>query len=561
MRRPFAPVALAWLMVAIPTMLFAGAPPYRLAVSDFQIQSANPNYQYLGKGFAEFIGIELSRSRDVNLVERERRNELLEEQEFSLSDLADADAQVSIGRLLAADFLVAGSVFEIADKITVTIRLVQVATGEVVLQDKVSGRLGNYDAISASLARLVLAHFKSKVPQAVVQKASKPEEPVVAKTKGRTSEERSAESAVLFSQAIDSYDKKDVEGAKKDLRKARTLDPNNAAAQSFLDRLSFNTSRFKTLTEMYYPNQNPAFLGVIDSDSLALTVTQLNGPEITTPIPDPGTAVAVMEQEMRGNFGYTFPLGAAWGLGAEVFFYHYKHSTYDSTGNQFAETNPDGIGAMVSVGRRVGPRTALGLSVSLYDQIREYADDLAGEDKGHFFRQAFSLGLMTHNPAATRIFDVQLGLATEKYLILDPDNPTEGEEALAPLFLENTLTFALNEKRTYLVLKQTNEVSLDRPGYVGRLIPAVEHWVLPWAAVRLALEGNFTYLTGTSEVATISPGLGASGGFTLRVRPWGLDVDLNLIYRQRPSKVVPGVFIGEFFPVIGISRQSNFVRR
>ena len=49
--------------------LFA-AEPTRVAVSDFQVQSDNPQYKYLGKGFAEFVAIEILKSGQLTLIER-----------------------------------------------------------------------------------------------------------------------------------------------------------------------------------------------------------------------------------------------------------------------------------------------------------------------------------------------------------------------------------------------------------------------------------------------------------------------------------------------------------
>ncbi|MGQ9842023.1 MAG: hypothetical protein ACUVRK_00525 [Spirochaetota bacterium] len=44
-----------------------------IAISDFEMQSANPNYKFIGKGIAELISFELSKSKDVTVISREKR--------------------------------------------------------------------------------------------------------------------------------------------------------------------------------------------------------------------------------------------------------------------------------------------------------------------------------------------------------------------------------------------------------------------------------------------------------------------------------------------------------
>ena len=60
---------------------------FRIALSDFAVHSKNPNYEFMGKGISEMIAVELAKATGVNLIERERRAEVLEEIEFALSDL------------------------------------------------------------------------------------------------------------------------------------------------------------------------------------------------------------------------------------------------------------------------------------------------------------------------------------------------------------------------------------------------------------------------------------------------------------------------------------------
>ena len=71
-------------------------------INDLVVNSRDSKLEYLGKGIAEMIAVELVKSRSISLIAREKRNKLLEESEFSNSDLADPDSQVELGRMLAA---------------------------------------------------------------------------------------------------------------------------------------------------------------------------------------------------------------------------------------------------------------------------------------------------------------------------------------------------------------------------------------------------------------------------------------------------------------------------
>ena len=126
------------------------------------------------------------------------------------------------------------------------------------------------------------------------------------------------ETALKFSSAINAFDKKDMDFARKELNRAKELDPENDAVRAYLKKLVVNTVKFKTLTEQYYPNQNPAFLGIIKTDRLFLSSAQINQKETRTNFE--ASNVSVIEQDLRANLGYQFPIGDDIGIGSEAFF-------------------------------------------------------------------------------------------------------------------------------------------------------------------------------------------------------------------------------------------------
>ena len=108
------------------------AEPRPLAIADFAIHSDNPNYKYIGKGISEMIAVELRKSPGIELIERERRKQVLEEMEFALSDLADSNQQLELGKLLAAGYIVFGEIIDMDRKVLISLRMIDVQSGEIV---------------------------------------------------------------------------------------------------------------------------------------------------------------------------------------------------------------------------------------------------------------------------------------------------------------------------------------------------------------------------------------------------------------------------------------------
>ena len=74
---------------------------------------------------------EISKIKSFRLVERQKIEAVLREQELALSDLMDASQAIQIGMLLAANYIVTGTVIEMAGTVVIFGRIINVETGEV----------------------------------------------------------------------------------------------------------------------------------------------------------------------------------------------------------------------------------------------------------------------------------------------------------------------------------------------------------------------------------------------------------------------------------------------
>jgi len=79
----------------------------------------------------EMAVVEIGRIDTLTLVERDKLDSLLAEQELALSDLMDTEQAIEIGKFLAANYIVTGSVIEMAATVVIFGRVINVETGEV----------------------------------------------------------------------------------------------------------------------------------------------------------------------------------------------------------------------------------------------------------------------------------------------------------------------------------------------------------------------------------------------------------------------------------------------
>lgn len=75
--------------------------------------------------------VELSRVEGLKVVERDRMEGVMREQQLSLSDLMDTTKAITVGKLLSARFILTGSIIEMPSSVAIFARIVNVETSEV----------------------------------------------------------------------------------------------------------------------------------------------------------------------------------------------------------------------------------------------------------------------------------------------------------------------------------------------------------------------------------------------------------------------------------------------
>jgi TolB-like protein len=542
------------LFLAMITSAFLWAEEPIISVSDFLVESANADYKFLGKGIAILVSGELRKSNQVKLIDREALNQILKEQEISVSDLADAQSQVKIGRLLSAQYLLVGRVVDMAGTLIVSVRLTDVSTAEIVWEDNLTAKVGAYDFIGAFFAKSLLGYFGAAVAATTVQKV---EQQV----------EKKPEAIVALSQGVDALDRNDTAAAQTALNQAKALDPKNDAVAFYLSKLTVNTTKFQVTFDPWYTYQNPAYLGIIKTEKLYLAGSApawgLGGP---TWEPHPyfnsgeignsnGDLISEFNAAMK--LGYQFPFGERMGMSVDFILLAVDNRAFVRSGSDYngISAGMAGLGSLVSLGWRVMDSICIGFGIAILGQKHDDSMPFGPMDSTAF---AANAGVMYLNGNETFILDTRFGYGNGYINPLDPDTflVLENVRYGVPLYNENTVTFALNEKRTFVVIKQINDIALDRPYYFGRLLGAFEQFFGNSLSLRLGLEGSFMLLEYTPGF-----GYGAVVGTTFRIIPQGIDFDVNLSYRMRPSYVIAGLQYPDFMLLFTVSWSNVRISR
>ena len=533
------------------SMLKVYKKPVKISVMDFEIQSNNPQYANLGKGFSEFVSVEVFKSKDISLIEREKRREIIEEQKFALTGLVDEKNSIEIGKMLAANYLVTGNIIDTMNKLSITFRVLDTETGQVILQEKLEEDPSKYDYISAFIAKAVLNNFSAQV-------SSDTEAKLV------NSQNKSVEAAVKFSRAVDSYDNKRFETARKDLLEAKKLDPANEAVKYYYNKLFKNTTKFKVAPERYISYQNPAYLSLLDSDSLFLTG---NGAHPITPfIYIPGGVLGVGERGDRSSYGYFLPILKGLGFGIEYFYYIAQDSILKQDPNSPGETvsNNDVIdsGVIITAGLKITDNISIGFGTSLYNQDRTYYIAHAvlppplnsrGQRIENNPALAYDIGLLLKDNTNSIIFDSYFAVTNENFYLYNSSTKSNQTYRM-PSILENTLSFALNNNQTFFVVKQYDYFYTDISYFIGNVMPAAEQWFFNAFSLRAGYEFAYFDLSGTK-----SNGNGFTLGITLPVDfIVKFTVDYNYTSRQRPSRNLEGLKVEETIGFLTVTFTDIF---
>jgi curli biogenesis system outer membrane secretion channel CsgG len=184
-------------------------------------------YEPLSKGITEMLITELAGSPSLQVVERDRLQALLQEQDLARSARVDQETAVRLGKILGVrHLLMGGFIIDPREKMRVDLRAVNVETSRVEYVETVSGKsedvLGLISQLGAKVAqRLRLPPIASQVSPAGV----------------KTSKADQLRAVMLLSRALEENDRGNVTGAMTLYRQALDVYPDYQRAKVLLASL------------------------------------------------------------------------------------------------------------------------------------------------------------------------------------------------------------------------------------------------------------------------------------------------------------------------------------
>jgi TolB-like protein len=114
-----------------PVSSSAQAPPNRVALLGFSDYTERPEFVRLAAGLPDLIGEELSNATDIAVVERSSLEAVLKELNLQMSGAVNQSSMSTIGRMLGANEILFGGIYELGDQVRISIRLVDVESAQI----------------------------------------------------------------------------------------------------------------------------------------------------------------------------------------------------------------------------------------------------------------------------------------------------------------------------------------------------------------------------------------------------------------------------------------------
>ena len=110
-----------------------------VAVLRFDNNTADSRYDNLGRALSTMMITDLSVVEEIQLVERERLEDLRAELQLQQSGYVDPETAVTVGLLVGAEYVVTGAFLTVDPEMRLDTRIVRVETSEIIKTAEVSG--------------------------------------------------------------------------------------------------------------------------------------------------------------------------------------------------------------------------------------------------------------------------------------------------------------------------------------------------------------------------------------------------------------------------------------
>lgn len=261
-----------------------------LSVMYFDNNSKTPSLDWLRKGLADMIITDISKTKQIQIVQRENLQKVLTEQKLALSGLIDKNSAVKVGELLGANVILMGSFAKIENKIRVDGQLVNAENAEIINTATVTGYLSDVlyleKKFSVEILKLLGAELNEKE-----------------EVKLKQMDTENLDAAKYNYQGINALDENQIALALEYFQKATQIDPDYKTAREHYTRFSRQVSGEGLFAEAFQQLEDKTKF-VSNAKSLLKTLAneilnngfeiELGKPSVTTDLNDAKTAIVKM---------------------------------------------------------------------------------------------------------------------------------------------------------------------------------------------------------------------------------------------------------------------------
>ncbi|MBI3182290.1 MAG: hypothetical protein HYZ28_09120 [Myxococcales bacterium] len=194
--------AAAFLLGAAP----AAAEAPTVAILYFDYDGKNEEMAMLKKGLAQMLITDLAGGSAFRIVERARLQEIIDELNLNQTRKVDPATANKIGKLLGAKYMVVGGYFDVMGTLRVNARVMRVETSEVLGGAGSHGKPEDFLELEQKISHEVKAILLKAVSGAATDKPD-----------SKNPKKLPAKTALRYAKALDAMDRKDKEGARKEL--------------------------------------------------------------------------------------------------------------------------------------------------------------------------------------------------------------------------------------------------------------------------------------------------------------------------------------------------------
>ena len=195
-----------------------------IAILYFDNSSNNSNLDALKKGLADMLISDLSNLNMLQVVEREKLEEVMAELSLSNTKNFDSGTQQKIGKLLGAETILFGSFFEMFGQFRIDAKIVKTETGEILKAEGVNGVTSDFMKMEKQLVW--------KIAKGLDIRFSEKEEATIMASEGVT-----YQATLAYAQGLELYDKGEKSEALNKFNEALKLSPNFQRAQLMVEKL------------------------------------------------------------------------------------------------------------------------------------------------------------------------------------------------------------------------------------------------------------------------------------------------------------------------------------